>query len=71
MVTFDPPQFKVYPDFFNNSPWTPGWMAPKLPGDGKFPVRVTFRAPGTFVLRALAHDGGADHYQDVTVMVRQ
>ena len=32
MVTFDPPQFKVYPDFFSNSPWTPGWMAPKLAG---------------------------------------
>jgi hypothetical protein len=71
MVTFDPPQFKVYPDFLNNSPWTPGWIAPKLPADGKFPARVTFRAPGTFVIRALAHDGGADHYQDVTVMVSQ
>jgi hypothetical protein len=71
MVTFDPPQFKVYPDFFNNSPWTPGWIAPKPPADGRFPVRVTFRAPGTFVLRALAHDGGADHYQDVTVTVSQ
>jgi hypothetical protein len=70
MVSFDPAQFKVYPDFLEGSPWTPGWIAPKIPADGKFPVRVTFRAPGTYVVRALAHDGGADAYQDVTVLVK-
>jgi hypothetical protein len=69
-VTFDPPQFKVYPDFLEGSPWTPGWTPPRLPADGKFPVRVTFAEPGTFVIRVLAHDGGADSFQDVTVTVR-
>jgi hypothetical protein len=69
MVTFDPEQFKVYPDFFSGSPWAPGWVAPKIPADGKFPVRVTFRAAGTFVVGARADDGGADSYQDVTVVV--
>jgi hypothetical protein len=32
-------------------------------------VRVTFAVPGTFVIRVLAHDGGADSFQDVTVTV--
>ena len=68
-VTFDPEQFKVYPDFLSGSPYTPGWAPPPLPKDGKFPVRVTFRAPGTFVLRVMAHDGGADSTQEVVVVV--
>lgn len=68
-VTFDPEQFKVYPDFLRGSPWTPGWVPPPIPADGKFPVRVTFRAPGTFVLRVMAHDGGADTTRDVVVVV--
>jgi hypothetical protein len=33
------------------------------------PVRVVFSRPGTFVVRVLAHDGGAETYQDVTVTV--
>jgi len=70
-VTFDPAQFKTYPDYRinSNSPWTPGWAPPPLPANGKFPVKVTFSAPGTYVVRALAHDGGLDSAQDVTVVV--
>jgi hypothetical protein len=68
-VSFDPQQFKVYPDFLEGSPWTPGWTPPKHPADGRFPVRVTFSVPGTFVIRALANDGGADSFEDVTVTV--
>jgi hypothetical protein len=70
-VTFDPPQFKVYPDYRPNtdSPWTPGWLPPSLPADGKFPVKVTFRIPGTFVIRVMAHDGGLNTTQDVIVNV--
>jgi hypothetical protein len=70
-VSFHPEQFKVYPDFLSGSPWTPGWAPPPLPADGKFPVRVTFAAPGTFVLRVMAHDGGFDDTHDVTVTVVQ
>jgi hypothetical protein len=72
-VTFSPEQFKVYPDFTTeggNSPWSPGWTPPPIPPDGKFPVTVTFREPGTFVLRVLAHDGGFDTARDVTVTVQ-
>jgi hypothetical protein len=70
-VTFEPEQFKVYPDYLDGSPWTPGWAAPPVPPDGKFPVRVTFSTPGTFVLRAMAHDGGLMTTQDVTVTVKE
>lgn len=68
-VTFEPEQFKVYMDVKGNSPWAAGWTPPPLPADGKHPVRVTFRAPGTFVIRVLAHDGGLRAYQDVTIIV--
>lgn len=67
-VAFDPEQFKVYEDVKGNSPWRPGWMPPPLPADGKFPVNVTFGAPGTFVIRLMAHDGIAVT-KDVTVTV--
>ena len=69
-VTFDPEQFKVYPDFITgNSPFSPGWTAPPVPPDGKYPVTATFSAPGTFVLRVMAHDGALDSTRDVTVTV--
>jgi hypothetical protein len=70
-VTFDPGQAKVYPDYRpnTNSWWTPGWTPPPLPADGKFPVTVTFRSPGNYVIRAMAHDGGLQNTQDVAVTV--
>ena len=68
-VSFEPRQFKVYPDFKSGSPWTRGWSPPPLPEDVRFPVRVTFGEPGTFVLRVLAHDGGATSTQEVTITV--
>jgi hypothetical protein len=70
-VSFDPPQFNTYPDYRlgGNSPWTPGWLPPPVPADGRFPVKVTFNAPGTYSIRALAHDGGLEAAQEVTVTV--
>ena len=70
-VRFSPEQFKVYQDKRpgGNSPTTPRWAPPPLPPDGKFPVTVTFGAPGTFVIRLMAHDGGLDTTKDVTVTV--
>jgi hypothetical protein len=68
-VAFEPEQLKVYPDYRGNSPWTPGWMPPPIPADGKYPVTVTFATPGTFVLRVMAHDGGLLSTRDVTVVV--
>jgi hypothetical protein len=70
-VTFTPTQPRIYPDYRidSNSPWSPGWAPPALPADGRFPVTVTFTAPGTYVIRALAHDGGLSSTEDVTVTV--
>ncbi len=68
-VAFDPPQFKIHPDYRlgSDSPWSPGWEAPPLPADGRWPVTVTFSRPGEYVLRALATDGGLTGHRDVTV----
>ena len=72
-VTFDPPQFKIHPDYRDNSnsPWAPGWEAPELPADATFPVTVTFSEPGAYVIRVMATDGGLTDHRDVTVAVRR
>lgn len=72
-VTFEPPQFRVWEDTREgaDSPWAPGWTVPALPPDGRWEVRATFGAPGTYVLRCLAHDGGLSAAQDVTVVVER
>ena len=72
-VTFAPEQFKVYGDFLNeggNSPYTPGWVQPPLPPDGRHTVKAAFGEPGTYVVRVVAHDGGFETAQDVTVKVQ-
>jgi len=70
-VTFSPEQISVWEDTRAgaNSPWAPIWIAPELPADGKVPVTVTFDAPGTYVLRARADDGGLLADDEVTVTV--
>ena len=68
-VTFEPEQFKTYPDYRGNSPWTPGWEPPPLPDDRRFPVTATFAEPGEYVLRVMAHDGGFITTADVAVTV--
>src|SRR5262245_3964905 len=70
-VVFDPPQTKVWEDTRDGggSPWSYGWRPPPLPPDGTWNVRATFREPGTYVLRCLAHDGGLASSEDITVVV--
>jgi hypothetical protein len=70
-VTFDPGQVKAWEDTRAgaNSPWAPQWIAPPLPADGRIVTQVTFREPGTYVLRARADDGALTTDQDVTVSV--
>ena len=72
-VTFDPPQTKVWQDHRDggNSPWSTGWETPRVPDDNRWTVRATFSEPGTYVLRALAHDGGLIDYEDVTIDVNR
>lgn len=70
-VTFDPPQTKVWEDTRDGggSPWSAGFRTPALPADNTWQARATFREPGTYVVRALAHDGGLWAAQDITVVV--
>lgn len=70
-VEFDPPQTKVWQDHRDggNSPWSAGWSTPPAPPDNRWTARATFSEPGTYVLRALASDGGLIQYDDVTVTV--
>jgi len=70
-VTFDPPQTSVWEDIRDgaNSAWASGWEPPPVPPDGKWVVSATFSEPGTYVLRALADDGGLMDHEDVTVVV--
>jgi hypothetical protein len=70
-VTFDPEQTKVWEDRRDggNSPWSAGWSTPPVPPDNRWVTRATFSEPGTYVLRALGHDGGLIDYEDVTVVV--
>ena len=71
-VTFDPPQVKVWEDTRTgaNSPWSPLWIPPELPEDGRWTVNVTFDRPGTYLLRGRADDGGLFADVEVTVIVR-
>jgi hypothetical protein len=70
-VTFDPPQTKVWEDTRDGggSPWSSGWVVPPVPDNNTWRARATFAEPGTYVIRALAHDGGLYSSQDVTIVV--
>lgn len=70
-VRFDPPQVKVWEDTRDGggSPWSAGFKTPPIPDGNRWQARATFSEPGTYVVRALAHDGGLWAWQDVTVVV--
>ncbi len=69
-VTFDPPiPFKVWEDQRGGSPWSPGWRPPPIPPGNKWIHNVTFQEPGTYVLRAQAHDGFKFKNEDITFTV--
>ena len=70
-VTFDPPQFSAWEDTRAgaNSPWAVGWRTPPVPADNKWEARATFKAPGEYVLRCVAHDGALTAAEDIRVIV--
>jgi hypothetical protein len=70
-VTFSPEQMKTWTDSraYANSPWSPPYIIPEPPPDGKWVVQATFHEPGTYVLRAVASDGSLFTYDNVTVGV--
>ncbi len=76
-VTFDPPQFN--PDLRGSSPTStfcknlqtvPEWAKAPLPPDGRVSVTATFSQPGSYMLRAMAHDGGLKTTREISVLVR-
>ncbi len=70
-VTFTPDQMKTWMDTraYGNSMWSPPYVIPEPPADGKWTAAVKFREPGTYVLRAVASDGALFTYDNVTVTV--
>jgi hypothetical protein len=69
-VTFDPPiPFKMWEDQRGGSPWSPGWQPPPVPAGNKWIYNVTFREPGTYVLRAQVRDGFLFANEDLTFTV--
>jgi hypothetical protein len=72
-VKFSPDQMKTWTDSraWANSPWSPPYIIPEPPPDGKWTTQVTFQEPGTYVLRAVASDGSLFTYENVTVAVER
>lgn len=71
-VSFDPPQVHPWEDTrpYSNSPWSPFWIPPEPPADGRWIAEVTFDRPGTYILRGRADDGGLFADEEVTIHVR-
>jgi len=70
-VTFSPEQMKTWTDsrVYANSPWSPPYIIPEPPPEGRWVVQATFQEPGTYVLRAIASDGSVFTDENVTVSV--
>lgn len=70
-VKFDPTQTETWENTRDgrNSPWSAGFKTPAVPEGNTWHANATFSEPGTYVIRALAHDGGLWAAQDVTVVV--
>lgn len=70
-ATFKPDQMKTWNDTraYGNSMWSPPYDIPVPPADGRWSADVVFSEPGTYVLRAVASDGAAFSYENLTVTV--
>jgi hypothetical protein len=70
-VTFKPEQMKAWEDTraYGNSAWSPPYVIPEPPPDGRYTADVVFSEPGTYVLRGIASDGSLFTYENVTVTV--
>ena len=70
-VSFSPVQLKTWMDtrVWSNSPWSPPYVLPPPPEDGRWETEIRFDAPGEYVLRAVASDGGIFTYENVSVTV--
>ena len=69
--SFSPIQIESWEDTrpYSNSPWSPSWIAPELPEDGRWITEVTFHEPGTYILQGRADDGGLFTDRQITIRV--
>ena len=70
-ATFTPEQMKTWADTraYGNSMWSPPYIIPEPPAEGRWVNEVVFNEPGSYVLRAVATDGAMFSYENVTVTV--
>jgi hypothetical protein len=70
-ATFRPTQMKTWMDsrMYANSPWSPPYILPLPPEDGRWVSEVSFDEPGEYVVRAVASDGARFSYENVKVRV--
>lgn len=70
-VTFSPTQLKAWMDsrVYANSPWSPPYVLPEVPPEGRYVTQVTFSEPGEYTLRGVASDGSLFTYHNVTFTV--
>ena len=70
-VRFTPDQMKTWMDTraYGHSMWSPPYVIPDPPADGRWMADAVFAEPGTYVLRAVASDGALFTYDSVTVTV--
>ena len=70
-VSFFPEQLKTWQDtrVYSNSPWSPPYLIPASPEDGRWTAAVTFDEPGTYVLRAMAGDSALTTTENLTITV--
>jgi len=72
IAEFNPPQISPWEDTrpYSNSPWASFWVPPMPPADGLWMADVTFKQPGTYMLKGRADDGGLFTDETVTVTVQ-
>jgi len=70
-VTFAPTQMKTWTDsrVYGNSPWSPPYIIPEPPEDGRWLADATFDEPGEYLLRVVASDGSMFSYENLAVTV--
>jgi hypothetical protein len=70
-VTFNPELMKAWMDsrMYANSAWSPPYIIPEPPPDGKWVTQATFQEPGVYTLRAVACDGSLFSFADMVVTV--
>ncbi len=70
-VTFSPTQMKTWTDsrVYGNSPWSPPYIIPEPPEDGRWLADATFDEPGEYLLRVVASDGSMFSYENLAITV--